>query len=63
MTESRDTGKEKREVRGREAGKWQKERRSCWFKEMGKGAAVETTQKSVRNRSIQKETKKKHNRE
>lgn len=59
MTESRDTAKEKREVRGRVAGKWQKKRRSCWFKETGKGAAANTKQKSVGNRSVQKGDKNK----
>lgn len=35
MMKSRDTGREKREVRGVETGKWQNKRRSCCFKEMG----------------------------
>ena len=47
--ESRDTGREKREVRGGETGKWQKKRRSCHFKEMGKVAITETKQKTVGN--------------
>lgn len=32
---SRDTGREKREVRRVETGKWQNKRRSCCLKEMG----------------------------
>lgn len=36
MMKSMDTGREKREVRRVQTGKWKKKRRSCDIKEMGK---------------------------
>lgn len=54
MTESRDTGREQGDMRERETEKWGKQMRSCWFKGMGRRAAVETKQKCGGKRSVQK---------
>lgn len=61
MTESRDTGREQGDVRGRETGKWGKQMRSCWFKGMRGRAAIEAKQKCVGKRSAQKRRLKKSN--
>lgn len=61
MTESRDTGREQGDVRGRETAKWGKQMRSCWFKGMRGRAAIEAKQKCVGKRSAQKRRLKKSN--